>query len=137
MTVTICGSMRFIPEMLEWYGILSLEGYLVYLPVFLGTHSHTMLGRDIRSLVDETVIKVPHYLSFTDELKEKLQQLHFKKISESDFIFVVNPGGYIGEGTRAEIEYAKDHLTLVQYLDKPSWDIDDDPLERLWRDLND
>lgn len=137
MTVTICGSMRHIPEMLEWYEILSLEGYLVYLPVLLGAHGRTIPGSDIRSLRDETVIKVPHYLGVSDELKEKLQQLHFKKISESDFIFVVNPGGYVGEGTMAEIEFAKDRLTPVQYLDKPSWDIDDEPLERLWRDSND
>lgn len=128
MTVTICGSIRFIPKMLEWYEKLSLEGYLVYLPVFLGAH-----GRTVWSYVDEAVIKIPHYLGVSEELKAKLQQLHFQKISESDFIFVVNPGGYVGEGTMDEIEYAKDHLTPVHYLDAPSWDIDDDPLERLWR----
>lgn len=132
MTVTICGSMRFIPEMLKWYEKLSLEGYLVYLPVFLGAH-----GRTVWSYVDEAVIKIPHYLGVSDGLKDKLQQLHFKKISDSDFIFVVNPGGYVGEGAMAEIEFAKDHLTPVQYLDKPSWDINDDPLEQLWRDSND
>lgn len=132
MKVTICGSMRYIPEMLEWYEILSLEGYLVYLPVLLGSHGRTVPGRDIRSLVDETVIGIPHYLSVSEELKEKLQQLHFRKIEDSDFIFVVNPGGYTGEGTKAEIKFAKDHLTPVRYLDKPSWDIDDDPLEYVW-----
>lgn len=132
MTVTICGSMRFIPEMLEWYERLSLEGYLVYLPVFLGSHGLTIPGDSVRSLVDETVIKIPHYLDVSEGLKDKLQQLHFKKIEDSDFIFVVNPGGYIGEGTMAEIKFAKDHLTPVRYLDKPSWDIDDDPLEYVW-----
>ena len=132
MTVTICGSMRFIPEMLEWYEKLSLEGYLVYLPVFLGASGRTIPGSDIRSLRDETVIKIPHYIGVPDGLKEKLQQLHFQKISDLDFIFVVNPGGYIGEGTMAEIEFAKQRLTPVRYLDKPSWDIDDDPLEYVW-----
>lgn len=135
MTVTICGSMRFIPKMLEWYEKLSLEGYLVYLPVFLGVHGLTLLGRDNRSLMDETVIKIPHYLDVSDELKAKLQQLHFRKIEDSDFIFVVNPGGYIGEGTMAEIEFAKDHLgnlqTPIVYLEKPEWELS--PSEGVWR----
>lgn len=133
MTVTICGSMRFIPKMLEWYEKLSLEGYLVYLPVFVGASEMAYP----REWIDYTGIKIPHYSFISEETKEKLQQLHFRKISESDFIFVVNPGGYTGEGTMAEIKFAKDHLTPVQYLDKPSWDIDDDPLEQIWRGSND
>lgn len=117
MIVTICGSMRHIPEMLKAYERLSLDGHFVYLPVILGAHGYTRPGSDVRSLMDETIITIPHYLGVSDDLKEKLQQLHFKKISESDFIFVVNPGGYIGEGTRAEIEYAERHLTPVRYLE--------------------
>lgn len=127
MTVTICGSMRFIPKMLEWYEKLSLEGYLVYLPVFLGASGY----RYKRTMI---VIKVPFKTNVDDELKDKLQQLHFKKISESDFIFVVNPGGYVGEGTMAEIEFAKKHLgnlqTPIVYLEKPEWDLS--PLEGVW-----
>ena len=128
MNVTICGSMKFIPEMLEWYEKLSLEGYLVYLPVFLGALGY----RYKRTQLKMIVIKVPFKANVDEELKEKLQQLHFQKISKSDFIFVVNPGGYVGEGTMAEIEFAKQRLTPVRYLDKPSWDIDDDPLEYVW-----
>ena len=131
MTVTICGSMRFIPKMLEWYEKLSLEGYLVYLPVFLGASEMAYP----REWIDYTSIKIPHYSSISEETKEKLQQLHFQKISDSDFIFVVNPGGHIGEGTMAEIEFAKDHLTPVRYLDKPSIGFDE-PLEQIWRDSN-
>lgn len=128
MTVTICGSMRFIPKMLKWYEKLSLEGCLVYLPVFLGASEMAYP----REWIDYTSIKIPHYSFISEETKDKLQQLHFKKISESDFIFVVNPGGYVGEWTMAEIEFAKDHLTPVKYLDKYSWDINDDPLEQIW-----
>lgn len=135
MTVTICGSMKFIPEMLEWYEKLSLEGYLVYLPVFLGAHGRTASGRVIRSLVDETVIGIPHYLDVSDGLKAKLQQLHFRKIEDSDFIFVVNPGGYTGEGTMAEIKFAKKHIGNLQvpvvYLEKPEWELS--PSEGVWR----
>lgn len=96
MVITICGSMRYIPEMLMEYYRLSLEGHLVYLPVI-----RTNTNED--SKISET-------------LKEQLQQLHFKKILLSDFIFVVNPDGYIGEGTLAEIEYAKRYKIPVKYL---------------------
>ena len=98
MTITICGSMRYIPEMLMEYCRLSLEGHLVYLPV-------------IRTNANEGS-------KISNALKEQLQQLHFKKIRLSDFIFVVNPGGYIGEGTLAEIEYAKRCKIPVKYLEE-------------------
>lgn len=91
MIITICGSMRYISEMLAEYERLSLKGHLVYLPVILSKKS--------------------------DDLKEQLQQLHFRKIQVSDCIFVVNPDGYIGEGTLAEIEYAKRYGISVEYLE--------------------
>lgn len=105
MTVTICGSMRYISVMLREYERLSLEGYLVYLPVILGIS------------MKEDSISIPHHSKLSDDLKERLQQLHFKKILLSDFIFVVNPGGYIGEGTLAEIEYAKRYNVPIKYLE--------------------
>jgi len=33
--------------------------------------------------------------------------MHKRKIDMADEIFVVNKGGYVGESTRSEIEYAK------------------------------
>lgn len=38
---------------------------------------------------------------------------------------------YIGEGTKAEIKYAKDHLTPVKYLEDPGWELD--LLEGVWK----
>lgn len=106
MTVTLCGSMRHLSVILREYERLSLEGCLVYLPVILGVS------------MDEDSISVTHLSKLSDDLKEQLQQLHFKKILLSDFIFVVNPGGYIGEGTRAEIEYAEHCNIPVKYLEE-------------------
>ena len=130
MKVTICGSMRFIPEMLKWYEKFSLEGYLVYLPVFVGA---TEMAYP-REWIEYTGIKIPHY-SLSEETKDKLQQLHFEKIEDSDFIFVVNPRGYVGEGTRAEIEFAKKHLghlpVPIVYLEKPDWELS--PMEGVWK----
>ena len=39
--------------------------------------------------------------------KEMLDDMHKRKIDMADEIYVINIGGYIGESTRSEIEYAK------------------------------
>lgn len=50
--------------------------------------------------------------------KEMLDDMHKRKIDMSDEIFVINVGGYIGESTKSEIEYAKKHNKKVNYLEK-------------------
>ena len=40
------------------------------------------------------------------EVKAALDELHLRKIDLADEVFVVNVGGYVGESTRREIEYA-------------------------------
>ncbi|MEG0963551.1 MAG: hypothetical protein RSF88_11945 [Lachnospiraceae bacterium] len=35
----------------------------------------------------------------------------------SDSIYVINVGGYIGDSTKSEIEYAKKHGKAVSYLE--------------------
>lgn len=54
----------------------------------------------------------------TDAEKELLGELHKRKIEISDAIFVLNVGGYIGETTRNEIEYAKLLGKEIEYLEK-------------------
>lgn len=43
--------------------------------------------------------------------------MHKRKIDMADEIFVINVGGYIGESTRSEIEYAKKNGRKVRYLE--------------------
>ena len=43
---------------------------------------------------------------WTDEQKKSLDELHLEKIRMSNAVFLLNKGGYIGESTRKEIEYA-------------------------------
>ena len=40
------------------------------------------------------------------DVAERLDELHLRKIDLSDRVFVLNVDGYIGESTRREIEYA-------------------------------
>lgn len=50
------------------------------------------------------------------ELKQILDDLHYRKIDISNKIFVCNYNNYIGESTQNEIEYAKKTNVPVYYL---------------------
>ena len=51
------------------------------------------------------------------QTKIMLDDMHKRKIDMADEIFVINVGGYIGESTRSEIEYAKSAGKPVRYLE--------------------
>lgn len=53
---------------------------------------------------------------------DKLDELHLRKIDLADEVCVLNVGGYIGESTRKEIEYAKSLNKPIMYLEAPSDD---------------
>lgn len=49
---------------------------------------------------------------------EIYDRIHQQKMSMSDFVVVVDKGGYIGENTREEIDYCnKNGITVNSYLD--------------------
>lgn len=50
--------------------------------------------------------------------KEMLDDMHKAKIDMADEVFIINVGGYIGDSTRSEIEYAKQQGKKVNYLEK-------------------
>ena len=54
--------------------------------------------------------------ALSDEVKARLDELHFRKIDISDGIYVINPGGYIGSSTRREIEYATRTGKTIEYM---------------------
>ena len=49
--------------------------------------------------------------------KAMLDDMHKRKIDMADEIFVINVGGYVGESTRSEIEYAMSNGIDVRYLE--------------------
>lgn len=95
--VTICGSTRFRAEMAEANRRLTMAGHIVLAP---GVFAHD--GDEI-----------------TEAQKEALDRLHLSKIDMSGWVYVVNPGGYIGHSTQFEIAYATSHDKPVQYLVAP------------------
>ena len=95
--ITLCGSTRFKDAFMEAQKRLTLEGNIV---ISVGLFGHSG---------DEEV--------WTPGVKEMLDDMHKRKIDMADEIYVINVGGYIGESTRKEIEYAKKNGRTVNYLE--------------------
>lgn len=60
------------------------------------------------------------------EDKERLDDLHKRKIDLCDEVLILNVGGYIGDSTRSEIAYAHEQDKPIRYLE---------PLGNGWRDV--
>ena len=94
--ITLCGSTKFKEEFLMEQKRLTLEGNIV---ISVGLFGHS---GDTEAMLDST--------------KEMLDDMHKRKIDMADEIFVINPGNYIGNSTKSEIEYAKKIGKQVSYL---------------------
>lgn len=102
--ITLCGSTRFKNEFMEVQKRLTLEGNIV---ISVGLFGHSGDSEAWENMDEGTLTKT----------KEMLDDMHKRKIDMSDEIFVINVGGYIGDSTRSEIEYAKAHGKDVRYLE--------------------
>jgi len=49
--------------------------------------------------------------------KAALDKLHLRKIELADEVLVLNVGGYIGESTRRELEYARKLGKTIRFLE--------------------
>lgn len=94
--ITLCGSTKFKDDFMRVAEDLEFKGNLV---INLAAFSHS--GG-----------KVP-----SEEDKKMFDLIHRQKIDMSDMIYVINKNGYIGESTRSEIEYAKEHGKEVLYME--------------------
>lgn len=102
--ITLCGSTRFKDQFMEVQKKLTLEGNIV---ISVGLFGHSG-DAEVWENMDEGTLTAT---------KEMLDDIHKRKIDMSDGIFVINVGGYIGESTRSEIEYAKAHGKSIRYLE--------------------
>ena len=96
--ITLCGSTRFKDQFLEVQKRLTLAVNIV---ISVGLFGHSG---------DDEV--------WTEGTKEMLDDMHKRKIDMADGIYVINVGGYIGQSTRSEIEYAKANGKEVRYLEE-------------------
>ena len=94
--ITLCGSTRFRAEYERIQKELTLKGNIV---ISVGLFGHSG---------DDEVWK--------DGVKEMLDEMHLAKIDMADEIFVINPGGYVGQSTSREIAYAQSRGKTVKSL---------------------
>ena len=97
--ITLCGSTRFKDAFMEAQKRLTLEGNIV---ISVGLFGHSG---------DDEV--------WAPGTKDMLDNMHKRKIDMADAIYVINVGGYIGESTKSEIEYAKCNGKKIMYLEQP------------------
>jgi len=95
--ITLCGSTKFKPQFREAEAALTLQGHIVLSVGFFEQSDG---------------------IEITGAQERMLKELHFHKIDMSEAIFVIDVNGYIGESTRAEIDYANKHGKQVRYYSK-------------------
>lgn len=94
--ITLCGSTKFKDDFERVNKELTLKGNIVISVACFG-HSGDVL---------------------TEEQKVLLDDIHKRKIDLADAIYVINKGGYIGNSTRSEIEYAQTLNKKIIYMEK-------------------
>ena len=93
--VTLCGSTRFKEQFMDAQKRLTLAGYIV---ISVGLFGHAG-DQEVWDGMDEGTLS---------KTKEMLDDM-------ADEIYVINVGGYIGDSTRSEIQYAEEHGKPVRY----------------------
>ncbi len=102
--ITLCGSTRFKDEFMKAQKDLTLKGNIV---ISVGLFGHSGDNEVWENMSEDTLTKT----------KEMLDDMHKRKIDMADEIFVINVGGYIGDSTKSEIDYAIKNGKKVNYLE--------------------
>jgi hypothetical protein len=102
--VCLCGSTRFKDAFDEANYQLTMAGNIVLSVGFFMHATGNRHGEDIGA---------------TPEQKIALDELHKRKIDLADEVLILNVGGYIGDSTRSELEYAVEHDKPVRFLEPP------------------
>ncbi|HPS54031.1 MAG TPA: hypothetical protein PLP05_00390 [Sedimentisphaerales bacterium] len=97
--VCLCGSTRFMDAFFEAGWKFTLLGHIVLsvgVCKHAADHGGEALGQDVA---------------------DKLDELHLRKIDLADSVYVLNVGGYIGSSTQKEIKYAQSKNKPIEYLE--------------------
>ncbi len=97
--VCLCGSTRFMDEFHAAGWRLTLNGCIV-LTVGVCKHAQDHGGE-----------------ALGQDVADRLDELHKRKIDLADLVYVLNVDGYVGDSTRGEIEYALAIGKRIQYLE--------------------
>lgn len=95
--ITVCGSLRFMKEIMEVTEKMDLQGNCMLSIVYP---------------------MKPNKEDYTDEEIAVLNKMHRERIKLADAILVVNVDNYIGSTTKREIEFAKElNKEIIYYTD--------------------
>jgi hypothetical protein len=106
--VCLCGSTRFSEAFQKANLTETLAGRIVL-----------TIGFDMRS---DAALFEGWGVREVEAIKARLDELHLRKIDLANEILVLNVGGYIGESTRREIEYARSIGKKVRWLEMADTD---------------
>jgi hypothetical protein len=101
--VCLCGSTRFSEAYQQANLHETLAGNIVL-----------TIGCDMRADGDLFADKSEAELT---QIKTRLDSLHLRKIDLADEVLILNVGGYVGDSTRREIEYATRKNKLIRWLE--------------------
>ncbi len=101
--VVICGSTRFIDIMAVCAWLIEREENAICIGL------HLLPGWYSRE-------RIPDHLAEHENVKEKMDSLHFHKIDIGHEIFVVNFNDYIGESTTNEIQHAQETGKKIRWF---------------------
>lgn len=84
----------------------------------------TLAGRIVLSIGAAVASDEEHFGHLSDDekaaIKERLDELHLRKIDMANEVLILNVGGYIGDSTRRELAYAQAHGKRVRWLEEPT-----------------
>jgi hypothetical protein len=99
--VCLCGSTRF-------WRIFQQAGLL-----------ETLAGKIVLSIGAASGTDEDHFGNMAvgeyDRVKTMLDELHLRKIDLADEVLILNVGGYIGESTRRELDYARVKGKIIRW----------------------
>lgn len=95
--VCLCGSTKFMDAFFEANWDFTLKGYIV---LSVGVIKHAI-----------------NFETLEQNVADRLDELHLRKIDLADEVYVLNVGGYIGKSTAKEVEYAKKIGKQINYLE--------------------
>jgi 3-phosphoglycerate kinase len=92
--VVLCGSSRFVDIMAVCAWLIERDEQTI------------TMGLHLLPWWYATEKEIPHHLAEHEGVAVEMDLLHRRKIDLADEVFVVNKDDYIGDSTKAEIEYA-------------------------------
>lgn len=101
--ICLCGSTRFTELMLVKQWELTKQGCVVL--SWCALPDSYFQGEDKTHIGDQ------------EGVKEIVDEVHLRKIDLADEVLILNVGGYIGESTQNELNYAKKQGKIIKFIE--------------------